>query len=209
MSSPLIHPTAVLDASVELGQDVEIGAYSVIGPHTRIGNGCKIDAHVVIKGYTTLGDFCKISSWAVIGGDPQHMQCTSSPSWVEIGDKVVIREYVTIHRSNNPIPDIENQKTVIGNQTLIMAYSHIAHDCILGERVILANQVQLAGHVIIENDAFLGGRVMVHQFVRIGDMAMIGANAIVLQDVPPFALSAHSPAEVYGINSVGLKRHGV
>lgn len=203
MTNPEIHPSVILHPSAELGHGVHIGPYVSIGENTRIGAGAQIEAHAVIKANVTIGSQCKIAPGAIIGGDPQHTHCTQEPSVTEIGDNVVIREYVTINRGNGP-----GQKTIIGDNCILMAYSHVGHDCVLGKRVILANLVQLGGYTQLDDDAFLGGRVVVHQFVQIGRMTMIGAGSTVLQDIPPFAIAANSPAEVYSINTVGLKRHG-
>lgn len=200
-----IHPTALVDSTAELASGVEIGPYAFVGPNTRIGPGTKVEIHAVIHGNTTLGAQCRVGVGAVIGGLPQHREIVSpETAGVEIGDRVVIREYATIHRANG-----DGQVTRIGEDCLLMAYSHVAHDCVLGPRVLLANLVQLAGYVTVEEAAFLGGRVVVHQFVRIGRLAMLGASSTVLQDVPPFAMVVGTPAEICGVNTVGLRRNGV
>ncbi len=200
-----IHPTALVDPTAELASGVEVGPYAFVGPNTWIGSGTQIDNHAVIHGNTTLGAQCRVGVGAVIGGLPQHREIVSpETARVEIGDRVVIREYATIHRANG-----DGQVTRIGEDCLLMAYSHVAHDCVLGPRVLLANLVQLAGYVTVEEAAFLGGRVVVHQFVRIGRLAMIGASSTVLQDVLPFAMVVGTPAEICGVNTVGLRRHGV
>lgn len=199
-----IHPTAVIDPSVELGSNVAIGPYAVIGPETRIGDNSIIGPHAVIEGYATLGTNCQVSSGAVISGPPQDLHFGGEKSFVTIGNNVIIRECVTINRATG-----EGQTTSVGDNSMIMAYSHLAHNCQLGEGVILANNVQLAGHVEIGDYAFIGGTCVVHQFVQIGRLSIIGGFSGTRQDIPPFAMTEGRPqATIKGINSVGLKRRG-
>lgn len=205
MSSQLtIHPTAIIDPTVELGEDVKIGPYAVVGPQSRIGDGTIIGPHVVIEGYTSIGRNCEISPGAVIGGKPQDHGFGNETSYVRIGDEVIVRECVTINRGTG-----EGSETVVGDGSMLMAYSHLAHNCNLGAHVVLANNVQLAGYVQIGDYAFIGGTCVVHQFVQIGRLSIIGGFSGTRQDVPPFAMAEGRPhVTVKGINSVGLKRRG-
>ena len=200
---PEIHPTAVIHPDARIGHNVKIGPFTVIGPHVSIGANCEIASSVVIEGRTTIGNGNKIFPGAIIGVVPQDLKYADEISYVEIGDNNTIREYVTIHLASG-----ENEKTRIGDGNLLMAYVHVAHNCVLSDNIILANAVNLAGHVNIGEWAILGGMTPVHQFVRIGAHAFIGGGSRVAQDVPPFVRVAGSPVEVSGLNSVGLKRRG-
>lgn len=198
-----IHPTAVVHPDARLGHDVTIGPYSIIGPHVTVGPECQIGSSVLIEGHTTLGRGNKIHHGAVVGSEPQDLKFTGEKSFVEIGDNNVIREYCTIH-----LATCDNEVTRIGNDCLLMAYVHVAHNCIVDDHVILANAVNLAGHVEVEDWAIIGGMTPVHQFVRIGKHAFVGGGSRLAQDVPPFVRVAGNPVEVAGVNSVGLKRRG-
>jgi len=164
-----IHGTAIVEPGVELGRNVEIGPYSIIGKNVKIGDGTIIGAHVQIDGWTTIGKNNEVLTGASLGLPPQYSGYEGEKTFLIIGDNNVIREYVTMHRAT---PD-ENNETRIGNNNLFMAYSHVAHDCTLGNDIIMANSVNLAGHVTIENCVYLSGLVGVHQFVRIGKMTMV------------------------------------
>lgn len=201
-SSPAIHPSAIVHPKAELGKNVSVGAYSIIGPNVIIGDNTIIDAHVIIHGYTTIGKGCYIYPGAVLGTHPQDLKYKGGQSYLIIGDSNKIREFVTIQPGTE-----EGSKTIVGNNNLIMAYSHIAHNCNIGNNVVLANTTNLAGFVEIEDYAFLGGGVYVHQFVRIGSYCMVGGLSKVIQDIPPYVLADGRPAKPYGLNLVGLKRH--
>ncbi len=178
-----------------------MGPFSVIGPRTKIGKGTVIGSHTLIEANTIIGENCKIFHGASIGGEPQIMNFEDVPSSVEIGDGTVVREYATIHRSM-----FKDGVTRVGKNCLLMAYSHLGHDCELGDQVVIVNGTGLSGHVIVENQAFISGLVGIHQFVRIGRNAMIGGMAGVNQDVLPFSTVEGTPARLLSINAVGLKR---
>ena len=200
-----VHPTALVDPKAALEEGVEIGPYAVVGPHVRIGARTRVGAHCVLEGYTTIGSECQIFTGAVIGSIPQDLKYAGEKSELIIGDRNRIREYVTI----NPGTKGGGGKTVIGSDCVLMAYAHVAHDCLLGNRVILANSVALAGHISVEDGAIVGGLVGVHQFVRIGTLAIIGGCSRVIQDVSPYSTCVGYPAKVFGLNREGLKRAGV
>ncbi len=199
-----IHPTAVVESNAKIGKGVIIGAYVVIESHVEIGDSCKIEPFTHIKRYTKIGKNNHIHSYACIGGEPQDLKFKGEVSYLEIGDDNCIREYVTLNRGTKEGGGI----TKIGSKCLIMAYAHVAHDCILGNEVIMANAASLAGHVIIEDGAVLGGLTAVHQFVHIGRYAYIGGMTGVAQDVPPYALIAGERGWMHGLNLVGLRRRG-
>jgi UDP-N-acetylglucosamine acyltransferase len=200
----MIHPAAVVDPRAEIEEGVEIGPYAVIGPGVRIGADTKIYPHAVIDGNTTIGPRCEIFPGAAIGLRCQDLKYAGETTYVRIGEGTTIREYVTINSSTG-----EGGETVVGRRCLIMAYCHIAHNCVLGDEVIMANVASLAGHITIENKAVLSGLVAVHQFVRIGTMSMTGGASKVNRDVPPYGLSDGNPCRVRGVNIVGLTRRGV
>lgn len=199
-----IHPSACVHPKAQLAEEVEIGHYSVIGEHVKIGAKTKIGSSCVIDGHTQIGQRCRIFTGVVIGSIPQDLKYKGEQTQVIIGDDNIIREYVTVN-----IGTAKNGKTVIGNRNLIMAYSHIAHDCVLQDEVIVANVGTFAGHVTIEKKAVIGGMVAIHQFTRVGQLAIIGGCSKVVQDVPPFSMVDGHPARVYGINNIGLKRANV
>ena len=198
-----IHPTAIVDDSAQIGKNVTIGPYSIIDKNVIINDGVEIKTHVVIGENTTIGKNCTIFHGAIVGEIPQDLKFKGEETYTEIGENTVIREYVTIHRGTD-----DRWKTVIGNNCLIMAYAHVAHDCELGNNVILANAVNLAGHVTLEDYATLGGLVPGHQFVRIGAHSYIGGGYRVSKDVPPYILASSEPLKYSGLNSVGLRRRG-
>jgi UDP-N-acetylglucosamine acyltransferase len=200
----VIHFSAVVSPKVELGPGVEIGPYSIIGDHVTIGSDTVIGSHVVIEGHTKIGERNKISPFSSIGSPPQDIGYRGEDTRVIIGSDNVIREYVTINRATTK----QEWKTVIGDHNYIMAYAHIAHDCLLGNRVIMSNVATLGGHIAIGDHAVLGGLVAVHQFVRIGAYAFLGGKSAVGKDIPPFMLTAGPMAKLYGINRKGLSRMG-
>jgi UDP-N-acetylglucosamine acyltransferase len=198
-----IHPTAIVHPQAEIGAGVRIGAYSLIGENVRIGKDTVIESHVVVDGWTEIGERCHLFSFSSVGAAPQHMRYRGEPTRVILGNDNVIREFVTIHRAT-----VEGGgKTVMGHGNFIMAYSHIAHDCQVGNQVIMANASTLAGHIEVEDFAIVGGLVAVHQFVRVGCYAIIGGASGVPKDIPPYMCAAGNRAKLFGLNSVGLKRH--
>ena len=200
----MIHATAIVDARARIAEDVEIGAYSVIGAEVEIGAGTVIGPHVVVMGPTRIGRDNRIFQFASVGEAPQDKKYQGEPTQLEIGDRNVIREYVTLNRGTVD----GNGKTVIGNDNLFMAYSHVAHDCIVGDHTIFANAASLSGHVEVGDHAILGGFTSVHQFTRIGGRAFCGLGSVITQDIPPFSTAAGNRARVVGINKEGLKRRG-
>lgn len=200
-----VHPTAIVHPKAQLGAGVLVGPYSLIDEHVTIGPRTTIGAHCVIEGRTTLGAECEVFTGAVIGSIPQDLKYQGEESTLLLGDRNKIREYVTI----NPGTAGGGGKTMIGSDCLFMAYSHVAHDCTIGDRVTLANSVALAGHITVEDQAIVGGLVGVHQFVRVGRLSFIGGCSRVVQDIPPYATCVGYPAKVFGLNSEGLKRAGV
>ena len=199
-----IHETAVIAPGARIGKDVEIGPYAVIGANVIIGEGTKICPHVVIDGWTSIGNHCVIFPGASIGAEPQDLKFYGEKSYVFIGNNTKIRECCTVNRATG-----EGEETRIGNDCLMMAYSHVAHNCVVGNNVILANAATLAGHVVVEDRAIIGGLAGVHQFVKIGRNAMIGGATKIVQDIPPFVIVDGNPAKVAGLNNVGLSRAGM
>ncbi len=197
-----IHSTAIVDPSAILADDVTIGAYAIVEDNVTIGAGTWIGPHVVIRNHTSIGDNNRIYQFCSIGEQPQHQGYAGEPTKLEIGDGNTIREYCTINRGT-----VDNLGvTRIGNENFIMAYTHIAHDCVLGNHIIFANGASLAGHVDIGDHAILGGFTLVHQFCKIGQHCITGIGCICLQDVPPYIVAAGNPARPFGINSKGLRR---
>ncbi|MBU2541789.1 MAG: acyl-ACP--UDP-N-acetylglucosamine O-acyltransferase [Candidatus Omnitrophica bacterium] len=199
-----IHKTAIVDKQAQLTDDVEIGPYCFIGPDVKIASGSRIGAHAVIEGHTSIGKNCKIFTGACLGSIPQDLKYQGEKTYLEIGENNIFREYVTVNLGTE-----SGSKTVIGKNNLLMAYSHVAHDCIVGDECIIANCGTLAGHVTIQDKAVIGGLVAVHQFVTVGRLSIIGGCSKVVQDIPPFSTCDGHPTRVYGINMVGLKRNGV
>jgi len=197
-----VHPRACVAPEARLGSEAEIGPGAVVGPHVRLGDRVRIGAHAVVTGFTEIGDDTRIWPGVVVGEEPQDRHFKGTRSFVRIGPRCLIREYVTIHRGSQ-----EESETAIGPDCFLMACSHVAHNCRLAEGVILANGVLLAGHVEIGTGAMLGGNTSVHQFVRIGRQAMVGGLIPVWRDVPPFFLLRES-GRVRGLNLVGLRRSG-
>jgi UDP-N-acetylglucosamine acyltransferase len=199
-----IHPTAIVAAGAQVGTDVEIGAYSVMGPHVTIGDRTRVMPHVVIDGCTTIGQGCTIFPFASVGGQTQDLKFKGGRTFVEIGDNTTLREYVTVNSGT-----AEGEVTKVGSGCHIMAYCHVAHKCTVGNGVIMANGATLAGEVTVEDEAVLGGLSGVHQFVRVGRLAMLGGMTKLTQDLPPFVLVDGNPATPRGINQIGMQRHNV
>ncbi len=199
-----IHPTAIISPEAEISDDVEIGAYSIIGPDVHIGKQTVVGSHVVIETHTDIGERCRIYQFAAIGAAPQDLKYRGEKTRVIIGNDNTIREFVTIHRATAADTGI----TVMGDHNLIMAYSHIAHNCILDNHIIMVNAANLAGHIHVEDYAIIGGLSGVHQFTRIGAHAMIGGASAVTRDVAPYLIVAGNHATTHGLNVVGLKRRG-
>lgn len=200
----MIHPTAIIDPQAELADDVSVGPYSVIGAQVRIDSGTKIGAHVVIEGPTTIGKHNTIYQFASLGAAPQDKKYAGEETWLHIGDHNMIREYCTFNRGT--VQDCG--ATSIGSHNWIMAYVHIAHDCVVGDHTIFANNASLAGHVHIDDYVILGGFALVYQFVHIGRHAICAFSSGVKQNVPPYAMAAGMPAKAAGLNLEGLRRHG-
>lgn len=200
----MIHPTAVVDPGAEIDSNVEIGPFTVIAGDVQIHSGAIIGSHVTIDRYTTVGSDCHIFQHAAIGAVPQDLKFKGEKSIVKIGRGTTIREFVTIHRGT----ELGGGITEIGEENFLMAYTHVAHDCFTGRKVIFANAATLAGHIRVGDCAILGAFVAVHQFVRIGDHAYLGGMTAVTKDIPPYVLASGTPrARLYGLNAVGLKRH--
>ena len=198
----MIHKTAIIGTKTKIASNVSIGPYSVIGPDVEIGEGTIIHSHVNISGHTKIGKENKIYPFASIGNDPQDLKYNGEKTKLIIGDKNIVREYVTI----NPGTVSDVGKTIIGNNCLFMISSHVAHDCLVGNNVIIANNVPLGGHVIVEDNVVIGGNSAVQQFTRIGKMAMIGGMTGVLNDVIPYGLSTGNRNFLQGLNLIGLRR---
>ena len=198
----MIHPTAIVDPKADIAENVNIGAYSMVGANVRIGSGTFIGPHVVIQPFVDIGPECQIFQYASIGAVPQALKFEGEETHVRIGRGTVVREFVTINRGTGFGGGI----TEVGEKNFLMAYVHIAHDCTTGQNVILANNATLAGHIVIEDFVTVGGLVAIHQFVRIGKYAYIGGKSAVVKDIPPYVIAAGDRAKLHGLNSVGLKR---
>ena len=200
----MIHPTALIDPKAELADNVRVGPYSVIDADVRIGSGTTIGPHVVIRGPSVIGKSNKIYQFASVGEDPQDKKYRQEVTYLEVGDDNVIREYCTIHRGT-----VQDQgMTRVGSHNLLMAYVHVAHDCVIGNNVVMANGASLAGHVHLDDFAILGGFTLVHQFSRIGRYSFSAMGSSISRDVPPYVMVGGRPTKPYGINSVGLERKG-
>jgi UDP-N-acetylglucosamine acyltransferase len=198
-----VHPTAIIDPEAEIGVDVTIGPYCVIGPAVVLGEGCWLQNHVTLCGPSKIGERNRFYAYCSIGQQSQDLKYAGEPTYLEIGDENVFREFATVSRATG-----KGNITRIGHHGNFLAYSHIAHDCDVGDRVIFSNNGTLGGHVIVEEYAVLGGLTAVHQFCRIGKHAITGGCTKVVQDVPPFMIVDGNPAEVRGVNLVGLERRG-
>ncbi|MGB0562658.1 MAG: acyl-ACP--UDP-N-acetylglucosamine O-acyltransferase [Spirulinaceae cyanobacterium] len=199
-----IHPTAVIDNRAQLHPTVAVGPYAVIGAEVVIGPRTQVGAHVVIEGPTEIGADNHFFPGSAIGLEPQDLKYQGAPSRLRIGDGNRFREYVTVNRAT-----AAGEETRIGNDNLLMAYSHVAHNCVLADNVIIANGVALAGHVQIESRVVIGGVLGIHQFVHVGQMAMLGGMSRIDRDVPPYMLVEGNPGRVRALNLIGLKRAGV
>lgn len=202
--SLMIHPTAIVDPVAELADDVQVGPYAIISGPVKIGSGTIVGPRATIEGNTIIGSENEIFTGAVIGSRTQDKKFEGGISYLKIGSRNKIREYVTINPGTKP-----GTETVIGNDNLLMAYCHVAHDCVVKNSTVLANSATLAGHVVVDDAAIIGGLTGVHQFVHIGHLAIIGGCSKVVQDVPPYMMADGHPAEAFGLNSVGLNRAGV
>ncbi len=201
---PGIHPTAIVHPSAQISERAQVGPYCVVAEEVRIGSNTRIRAHVVIEPFTHIGDDCDIWPGAILGGSPQDRKFKGEKGYLIIGDSNIVRECVTIHRAAGA-----GQETRIGNNNLIMAYSHIGHNCVIGDWVTMANMVGISGHTIVEDRVNIGGFVGIHQFVRVGRLAMLGGYSKVVQDVPPFMMADGRPSKVLDLNVIGLRRAGV
>jgi len=199
-----IHPTAVVEPGAELAGGVSIGAYTIVGPDVRVGQGTSVGSHTILEGRTEIGANCRIGTHVIIGTPPQDVKYRGEPTRVVIGDRTLVREFATIHRASTGGSGV----TTVGPDSFIMAYAHVAHDCHLGDGVILASQTALGGHVEIGRCAVIGGVTGVHQFVRIGEYAFVGGCSAVTQDIPPYVKVVGNRAKPFGLNVVGLRRHG-
>lgn len=199
----MIHPTAIVHPNANIARGVDIGPYCLVGENVSIGKGTVLQAHVVINGWTSLGQDCEIYPFATIGASSQDRKYTGERAFTKIGSRTVLREYVSVQRATG-----EDAVTAVGDDCLLLAYVHIAHNCTLGNHVTMSNLAQLAGHVEVGDFVTIGGQAGVHQFTRIGRYAMVGGASKITKDVPPFFLIEGNPAEPYGLNSVGLRRAG-
>ncbi len=198
-----IHPTAIVEPGAQLGVDVELGAYAFVGAGVQLGDGTRLHHHASVEGRTSLGKACEIFPYACIGGKTQDLKFKGGAPGLRVGERNVFREYVTIHAAT-----YDGDFTVIGSGNTILAYSHIAHDCVVGDDCVMSNGTMLAGHVTIEDHVIIGGYGGVHQFCRIGAYAMLSATAKLVQDLPPFFIADGTPAVVRAFNKVGLERNG-
>jgi UDP-N-acetylglucosamine acyltransferase len=199
----MIHPTAVVEKGAELGDDVEVGPFCFVGPRVKIGAGTKLLRHVNIDGITEIGERCEIHPFASIGGPPQDITYHGEETTCTVGSGNVIREYATINRGSTA-----SFTTKVGSNNFIMAYSHVAHDCVVGNNVIMANCATLGGHVHVDDFAILSGLCAIHQFCKVGKYAFVSGLTGVPKDVPPFVIVAGNRARPYGLNVVGLERRG-
>lgn len=199
-----IHPSAIVSPSAEIGEDCYIGAYSIIGDEVVLGNRVRLESHVVVDGNTKIGDGTKIYPFVSVGLAPQDLKYNGEPTRVEIGKRNHIREFVTVHRGTEGGGGL----TKIGDDNLLMAQAHVAHDCLLGNEIIMANAATLAGHVEIDDRANIGAYSGVHQFCRVGLEAFVGGYSVVVKDAMPYAVIQGNHAKCYGLNRVGMKRRG-
>ncbi len=202
MPATEIHPTAIVDPHAQLGSGVYVGPYSIIGPDVTLGDGCWLQHHVTITGPARIGKNNKFFAYGSIAQQTQDLKYRGEPTHVEIGDDNSFREYVSVHRATFP-----GNTTRIGNRGNFLAYAHIAHDCTVGDDVIFSNNGTLAGHVQVGDHVIIGGLTAIHQFCRIGRHAILGGCTKIVQDVPPFMIADGNPAEIRGINKVGMERH--
>jgi UDP-N-acetylglucosamine acyltransferase len=199
-----LHPTAIVDPGAELGADVEIGPYCVIGPKVKLGDRCILRSHVVLDGPSEIGPENEFFPFCSIGAATQDLKYSGEPTYLRIGQSNRFREFVTINRGTSP-----GEWTIVGSFNNLLAYAHIAHNCVVGNHCIFSNNGTLAGHVIMEDYAIIGGLSAVHQFCRIGRMSLIGGCTKIVQDLPPYTIGDGNPAEVRSLNLTGLKRNGI
>lgn len=199
----VIHPTAIVSPLAKIGNKVRIGPFCVIGANVELGDECVLHSHVVLEGHSKIGRGNEFFPFSAIGGKTQDLKYIGEPTYLEVGDNNVFRENTTVHRGTH-----ESLPTRIGSNNLLLCYSHVAHDCQLGNHIILSNSVGIAGHIIIEDYAIVSGMAAVHQFCRIGKHSIIGGVSKVVQDVPPFMIVDGNPANTRGLNMVGLQRRG-
>jgi UDP-N-acetylglucosamine acyltransferase len=197
-----IHPTAIIERGAQIGEDVVIGAYAYVGPNVILGPRCVLHHHANIEGRTTMGSDNEVFPFACIGTKTHDLKFTGGEPGLTVGDRNVFREYASVHAATN-----DGEYTVVGNDNVILAYGHIAHDCVVGNHLVMSAQAALAGHVIVEDHVNIGWGVGVHQFCRIGAHAMLGGMSKIVQDVPPFIIADGNPAIARSINKVGLERH--
>ena len=201
--NPLIHSTALIDPSAELGRGVAVGPYAIVGPNVMVADGCRLGPRVTLTKNVRLAERVTVGDGSILGGDPQDLKYGGEETWVEVGEDTIIREYSTINRGTTA-----TFKTTVGARCFIMTYVHLAHDCHVGDDVVIANATQCAGHVTIHDRAVLSGLNAVHQFVTIGTYAFVGGGSRVNQDIPPYVKAVGNPMELYGLNSIGLQRAG-
>jgi len=204
MTAASVDPRAVVHPEARLAEDVVVGPFCTVGPQVTLGPGTVLKAHVHVEGHTEIGAGCTLWPFCSVGTQSQDLKFSGGNPGVKIGDDTTLREYVTVNAAT-----ADGDLTVVGNRCHIMAYSHVAHDCIVGDEVIMANAATLAGHVTVEDQAIIGGLSGVHQFVVVGRLAIIGGCSKVVQDVPPFMMADGNPLQIRGINKIGLDRHGV
>lgn len=198
-----IHPTAIIESGAVLGDDVEVGAYAYIGGSVKIGKGTIIAHHATVDGNTVIGEYNQIFPYAYIGGKTHDLKYRGGNPGLIIGDRNVFREYTTAHLATR-----DGEYTVIGNDNNILAYSHIAHDCIVGNKIVMSSHAALGGHVVLEDYVVIGWGSGAHQFCRIGEYAMLSASSKLVKDLPPFLMADGSPAEVCAINKINMQRNG-
>jgi UDP-N-acetylglucosamine acyltransferase len=199
-----IHPTAIISPKVDIEEDTFVGPFCIIQNGAHIKRGSKLISNVLIEGNTEIGENCTIYPFTSIGLPPQDLKYKGETTGIKIGNNNTIREYITLHRASVG----GDGQTTLGDNNFLMAYVHIAHDCKIGNSVIMANVATLAGHVVIEDHAYIGGLVAVHQFTRIGAYTMVGGYSGVGQDIPPYMIASGTRAKLFGLNTIGLKRHG-
>lgn len=198
-----IHPSAVVEPGAQLGVDVEVGPFAYVGAGVSLGDRTRLHHHASVEGFTSLGAGCEVFPYACIGGKTQDLKYKGGRPGLRVGDRNVFREYVTIHAAT-----FDGEFTVLGSDNTVLAYSHIAHDCVLGSHIVMSNAVSMAGHVTVEDHVVIGGAAGIHQFCRIGAYAMLSAMAKLVQDLPPYFIADGTPAEVRALNKVGLERRG-
>lgn len=201
--APTIHPTAVVEPGAQLGSGVEIGALAYVGAGVVLGDGTKLHHHASVEGFTTLGAKCEVFPYACIGGKTQDLKYQGGRPGLRAGDRNVFREFVTVNAATH-----DGEYTTLGSDNTVLAYAHIAHDCVLGSHIVMSNAISMAGHVTVEDHVVIGGAAGIHQFCRIGAYAMLSAMAKLVQDLPPYFIADGTPAEVRAFNKVGLERSG-